>query len=504
MAEPIKSVVIVGGGTAGWMAAAALARTLDTEQVSVRLIESDAISTVGVGEATIPNIIAFNRMLGINEREFMAKTQATFKLGIEFVDWTRKGEAYFHPFGSHGANMDGISFHHFWMKLRQMKKAYRIEEYCISAMAAENGKCALPSQDPRSVLSGLDYAYQFDATKYAAFLRDYAEHGGVNRLEGKVTDVNLRSEDGFIESIDLESGETITGDLFIDCTGFRALLIGKALGTGYQDWSQWLPCDSALAVPSEKTPNTKPYTRATAKPAGWQWRIPLQHRTGNGYVYCKDYISDDAATESLLSGLNGKALADPKQLRFTTGRREKLWVKNCVSLGLSSGFLEPLESTSIYLIQAGIRTFVSLFPDTGFSHAEIAEYNNIMELEFDQVKDFLILHYVANERYGEPYWDYLRNMDIPDTLTRKIELFKERGRFFRYDGDLFTETSWTAVFLGQNIIPRGYSPLVDSVPTQQLEQSLSSMQNAIKRSVDKMPTHEEFIRQYCPADPAVH
>lgn len=498
MAKPINNIVIVGGGTAGWMAAAALSRTLNTENVSVRLIESDAIGTVGVGEATIPNIATFNAMLGIDEREFMAKTKATIKYGIEFVDWGQKGEAYFHPFGTHGADMDGVSFHQYWMKLRQMNKAPRIEQFCITAMAAQMGKATLPANDPRSVLSRLDYAYQFDATSYAAFLREYAEKRGVTRVEGKVTNVDVNSENGFIENVELETGVSIEGDLFIDCTGFRALLSEKTLGVGYEDWSHWLPCNSAVAVPSESKGPPPPYTRSTAKSAGWQWRIPLQHRTGNGYVYCNEYISDDEAAASLLSSIEAPPLSEVKQLRFKTGYRKEFWVKNCVSLGLSSGFLEPLESTSIYLIQAGITKLLSLFPDTSFNPVEIAEYNRILTLEFEQVRDFLILHYVATKRSGEPFWDYVREMDIPESLQRKIDLFKGRGRFFRYDGELFSETSWVAVFLGQNIMPQGYNPLVDSVGDTDLMNSLNSMQSAILQAVQNMPNHEAFLHKYCP------
>lgn len=500
-APPIKSVVIVGGGTAGWMAAAAFARTLDTEQISVRLIESEQIGTVGVGEATLPNIITYNNMLGISEPEFMAATHATIKYGIEFVGWGGVNDAYFHPFGQHGADMEGISFHHYWRRLQMMaeqkgQSAPRIEAFCATAMAAASGRASLPPRDPRSVLSTLAYAYQFDATAYAAFLRNYAETRGVTRTEGKVVDVQLDAENGFIKSVSLDSGERIEGDLFIDCSGFRALLLGDALNTGYEDWSHWLPCNSAVAVPCEKVGPAKPFTRATVREAGWQWRIPLQHRTGNGYVYSSDYISDETARETLLGNLDGAPTADVKQLRFTTGRRENFWVKNCVGLGLSAGFMEPLESTSIYLIQAGITRLLSLFPGSDHSPVERAEYNKIMHLEFEQVRDFLILHYTATQRDDSPFWRYVKGMDIPDSLASKIDLFKERGRFFRYDGDLFTETSWVAVLLGQNIIPRGYNPLVDSIAEDRLWGSLNSMQNAVARGVASLPMHEDFLAQY--------
>lgn len=497
--DPIKSIIIAGGGTAGWMAAAALARTLGKSGLKITLVESEAIGTVGVGEATIPNIASFNAMLGIDEADFMKATQATIKYGIEFAGWTRTGDSYFHPFGQHGFAMAGLSFHHIWHKLHKQGKASRIENYCASAMAAKHGKAGLPPRDKNSIMSSLSHAYQFDSGRYAKFLRQYAEKRGVERVEGKITDIDLGIESGFIESLILDNGQTLTADFFIDCTGFRALLINKALGVDYENWSHWLPCDSAQAVGCEKTQDAVPFTRATAQRAGWQWRIPLQHRTGNGYVYASDYISDDDATETLLSNLDGKPIGAPKQLRFTTGMRRKLWHKNCVAIGLSSGFLEPLESTSIYLIQAGISRFLALFPDQDFKDVESAEYNKIMSLEFEQVRDFLILHYVANERVGEPFWDYVRHMPIPESLQQKIDLFKHRGRFFRYDGDLFTETSWVAVFLGQNVTPTTYSQLVDGLPDQQIEQALDSIKSEIAKNIPGMPSHEEFLSRYCAA-----
>jgi tryptophan halogenase len=497
--QPIKSVVIAGGGTAGWMTAAALARTLGDSGINITLIESEAIGTVGVGEATIPNIATFNAMLGIDEASFMKATQATIKYGIEFAGWTREGDSYFHPFGQHGHQMAGLSFHHLWHKLYKEGKADRIEAYCVTAMAAKHGKASLPARDPNSIMSSLSHAYQFDAGRYALFLRQYAEKLGVTRIEGKITDVDLDVENGFIQSLGLENNQSVDADLFIDCTGFRALLANKALEVGYEDWSHWLPCDSAQAVGCSKSHDAVPYTRATARKAGWQWRIPLQHRTGNGYVYASDYISDEDVTETLLQNLDGTPLGTPKQLRFKTGRRKKLWHKNCVAIGLSAGFLEPLESTSIYLIQAGISRLMALFPDKGFNEIEAAEYNKLMALEFEQVRDFLILHYVANERHGEPFWDYVRHMPIPDSLEQKIDLFKHRGRFFRYEGDLFTETSWVAVFLGQNIMPSGHSPLVDGLPQQKLQETLAFIKSEITGNIPRMPSHEEFLSRYCPA-----
>lgn len=500
---PIRSIVIAGGGTAGWMAAAALSRMLDSSKVSITLVESESIGTVGVGEATIPNIATFNKMLGIPERDFMTATQATIKYGIEFVGWTKPDESYFHPFGTHGRDMLGLSFHQFWRKMSALGKADKIETYCATAMAAKQGKACLPSRDPISLMSTLSHAYQFDAGRYAAFLRQFSEKNGVKRVEGKITDVDVNSESGFIETLILDNGQSVNAEFFIDCTGFRALLTEKVIGTPYRNWSHWLPCNSALAVGSEKHSDTPPYTRATARNAGWQWQIPLQHRTGNGHVYCSDYMTDEEAQKVLLDALETPALGSPKQLRFTTGQRERMWTKNCLALGLSGGFLEPLESTSIYLIQAGISRLLALFPDTGFNETEIDEYNRLMDLEFEQVRDFLILHYVANERHGEPFWDYVRNMSIPESLKQKIELFKGRGRFFRYEGDLFTETSWVAVFLGQNIMPEGYSALVDSLPEAELEDRLNAFKSELAKSVPQMPTHDAFLSRYCPAPKSI-
>jgi len=500
---PVKSIVIAGGGTAGWMAAAALSRMLDTSQVKITLVESEAIGTVGVGEATIPNIATFNKMLGIEEREFMAATNATIKYGIEFAGWTKETESYFHPFGTHGRDMMGMSFHQFWRKMHALGKAERLENYCATAMAAKQGKACLPSRDPKSLMSTLSHAYQFDAGLYAAYLRKFSERNGAVRMEGKITDVDVDSESGFIKTLHMDNGESLSGDFFIDCTGFRALLSEKVMGTPFRDWSHWLPCDSALAVGSEKQTDTPPYTRATARQAGWQWQIPLQHRTGNGHVYCSSYLSDEKAGETLLHTLETSPLGAPKQLRFKTGQRERMWTKNCLALGLSGGFLEPLESTSIYLIQAGISRLLALFPDSGFNTTEIDEYNRLMDMEFAQVRDFLILHYVANERHGEPFWDYVRNMSVPDSLTRKIELFKSRGRFFRYEGDLFTETSWVAVFLGQNVLPQSYNAIVDGMPERDIDAALNAIKSELDRDIPHMPSHEEFLSRYCPSKMAI-
>ncbi len=496
----LKEIVIVGGGSAGWMTAAALSSLLDPKDVSITLVESDEIGAIGVGEATIPDILNFNRILGVREDEFMKATQATFKLGIEFVDWGRKGDVYFHPFGQHGVDMKGIDFHQFWMHSRAGGNERPIQQYSLCAVAAKQNKFALPDPDPRSVLSQLRYAYHFDATLYARFLRQYAETRGVRRVEGKIEQVLQTPETGFIAGLKLENGETVSGEFFFDCTGFRALLSEKTLGVPLVDWRHWLPCDSALAVACRHSGPLTPHTRSTAKTAGWQWRIPTQHRTGNGHIYCREFISDDEAASVLLEGLDGEALGSPRQLRFTTGHRKEFWSKNCVAIGLSAGFLEPLESTSIYLIQEGISRFISLFPNATLPQVVRDEYNRHMRTEFEQVRDFIILHYYATQRDDSPFWTYCRTMDIPDSLKGKIELFREAGRVFRYEEELFTRPSWVAVFLGQHIVPQSHDPIVSTLPYGEVTHSIESMRTAMESAAARMPTHEEFLARYCPAN----
>ena len=498
--QPIlKEIVIVGGGSAGWMTAAALSSLLEPKDVSITLVESDEIGAIGVGEATIPDIINFNRILGVREDEFMKATQATFKLGIEFVDWGRKGDVYLHPFGQHGVDMRGIDFHQYWMHSRAGGNERPIQQYSLCAVAAKQNKFAMPDPDPRSVLHHIRYAYHFDATLYARFLRRYAEERGVRRVEGKVAQVLQAPETGFIAGLTLESGEAVNGDFFFDCTGFRALLTEKTLGVPLVDWRHWLPCDSALAVPSAHAGPLTPYTRSTAKTAGWQWRIPTQRRTGNGHIYCREYMSDDEAASILLEGLDGEALASPRQIRFTTGHRAEFWSKNCIAIGLSAGFLEPLESTSIYLIQEGISRFISLFPTAELPQVVRDEYNRHMRTEFEHVRDFIVLHYCATRRDDSPFWTYCRTMDPPDSLKHKIELFREAGRIFRYQEELFTRPSWVAVFLGQHVTPRAHDPIVSTLPHGEVTDSIESMRIAMEGAVARMPTHEEFVARYCPA-----
>ncbi len=497
----LKRIVIAGGGSAGWMTAAALSSLLDPKDVSITLVESDEIGTIGVGEATIPDIINFNRMLGLDEREFMKATHATFKLGIEFRDWGRKGDVYIHPFSVHGVDMKGIDFHNYWLREREGGGPHAIQNYSLCAVSASHNKFTLPDPNPRSLLTHIRYAYHFDATLYARYLRGYAEARGVRRVEGKIQDVTRAPESGHISALRLESGQTVDGDFFFDCTGFRALLLNKVLGVGYVDWSRWLPCNSALAVPCRHAGPLIPYTRASARPSGWQWRIPTQKRTGNGHIYSREFMSDDEATSMLLANLDGEALASPRQIRFTAGHRQTFWSHNCIAIGLSAGFLEPLESTSIYLIQEGISRFISLFPDASLPAVLRDEYNRHMRTEFEQVRDFIVLHFKATERDDTPFWNYCRNMDIPDSLRHKIELFREAARVFRYEEELFSRPSWVAVFLGQNIVPRRYDPIVAALPHADVHESLESMRLAMFQAANAMPTHEQFIQRYCPADP---
>lgn len=494
----IKKIVIIGGGTAGWMSAAALSSIVG-KTTEVHLVESEAIGTVGVGEATIPQIQLFNKLLGFDENEFIKTTQATFKLGIEFVNWGKLGDRYIHPFGKFGVDMDGIRFHHHWLRSRALGNTTPVGDYCLQAKAAYANKFQRPENIPGSPISSIHYAFQFDAGLYAKFMRGHAENNGCKRTEGRIVKAKQDAQSGHVTSVVLEDGHEIDGDFFIDCSGFLGLLISKTLNNGYVDWSKWLPCDRAVAVPCEKVNDALPYTRATAKEAGWQWRIPLQHRTGNGYVYCSKFIDDDAAQKSLMDDIDAAPIADPKLIKFTTGHRTKFWDKNVLSLGLAAGFMEPLESTSIHMIQTGLSRLMTVFPDKTFNDADLNHYNAETLLEYESVRDFLVLHYTATQRDDTPFWRQCRDMDIPETLQRKLDYYAQNARIHRANEELFTETSWFAVMNGQNIMPERYHPIADQLPEDILLSRMDDLQSVIAKSSDYMPGHEAYIAQHCKA-----
>jgi tryptophan halogenase len=496
----LRRVVIVGGGTAGWMTAAALGRFLKDGYTKVTLVESEAIGTVGVGESTIPQINMFNRMLGLDENEFVKKTKATFKLGIDFVDWLRIGHSYHHPFGPYGVDMEGVSFHAYWLKAHAMGLAPDLGEYSLQTVASRQSKFMRPNGQANSPLGQIAYAFQFDAGLYARFLREYAEARGVTRQEGKIASVQQDGQSGHVTSVTLESGAVIEGDLFVDCSGFRALLIEQTLKAGYEDWSHWLLNDRAVAMPCALGGSLAPVTRATARPHGWQWRIPLQHRLGNGYAYSSAHVSDDEALADLSKNLDGEPLADPNFLRFTAGRRKKSWDKNVVAIGLSAGFMEPLESQSIHLIQVGISRLLAHFPDRKFRQADIDRYNRTMTFEYEKIRDFLILHFKATARNDTPYWDYLREMAIPDYLADKIDLFRGSGRVFRENEELFNDTSWFAVFIGQGITPDGWDPMADAMDEGLFKARMAEIKAVIAKSAEVMPDHMRFIADNCAAE----
>ncbi len=494
-------VVIAGGGTAGWMTAAALSRFAPRAKTSITLIESDAIGTIGVGEATIPPLSDFNAMLGIDEDEFVSKTAGSFKLGIEFSDWGRLGDRYFHPFGVYGYEVDGISFHQFYNKRRLAGDTTPLDDYSIAAHMGRAAKFLRhDTTDPRSPLSQIRHAYHIDAGRYASFLREYAEVRDVARIEGRITNVHQDPESGNITALELEDDMVIEGDLFVDCTGFRSLLLGDALGVEFEDWGHWLPCDRAVAVPTAANGEFVPFTRSVAQEAGWSWQIPLQHRTGNGHVYCSSYLGDDEALDQLLANIGREPLAEPNFLRFIAGRRRRVWEKNCIAIGLSSGFLEPLESTSIHLIQESVSKLLALFPAQGIDPMERDTYNDMIGSTFEYVRDFIILHYHATERNDSEYWNYVRIMKIPDPLAQHIDMFRRRGRFFAHRDDLFTMTSWVAVMVGQNILPDSYDPLVDGLSEDNIRATLEDVRNVYAEATRRMPPHNAYIEKFCKAD----
>lgn len=492
--SPIKKVVIVGGGTAGWMSASLLKKVLGSV-VEIELIESEEIGRIGVGEATIPPIRHFNQALGLDEADFLRETKASIKLAIKFENWRVPGEGYFHTFGGAGKNIAFCPFHHYWLRAKLLGDKSSLWDYDLNYLCAIANKFA-PINSKDAALE-MQYAYHFDASLYAAFLRKFSERLGVKRTEGLIEQVSIHADTGNIEALTLKNGVVIQGDLFIDCSGMRGLLIQQKLNTGYEDWGHWLPCDRAIAVPSEALEKTLPYTRSIAHSAGWQWRIPLQHRNGNGIVYSSNHYSQDEASSILLNNLDSKAIGDPNFISFKTGRRLKQWNKNVIAIGLSSGFLEPLESTSIHLIQSAIVRLVKLFPHAGIDAVNVAEYNRQSKLEFEQVRDFIILHYKVNERTDSQFWRDLRNMEIPESLSHKINLFKYTGKIFREQDDLFLESSWLQVMLGQGIMPRDYHPLANGLSAPELTEMLANMKKIKQSPLEHIPSHDDFLKQVC-------
>jgi len=488
------TIVIAGGGTAGWMAAAAFARFLGTSH-RLRLVESDEIGTVGVGEATIPQIRLFKDALGMDEDALLKATDGTFKLGIEFVGWRDPGHRYMHAFGAIGRDVGLISFQHYWLRARQLGVAKSLDAYSLNEIAARNGKMHRGVPLTARTIPDLPYAYHFDASLFAKQLRLFAEAQGVERSEGRILGVEL-NERGDVAALQLDGERRVKGDIFVDCTGFRGLLIEQTLQSGFEDWSHWLPCDRALAVPSQRTDPPLPYTQSFAREAGWQWRIPLQHRTGNGMVYCSRYWSDAQATDALLANLVAPPLAEPRQLRFTAGRRRQAWSRNVIAMGLSSGFLEPLESTSIHLIQSAISRLLQLLPGRTVSDADRREYNRQTDFEMERIRDFLILHYALNDR-PEPFWQACRAMTLPDTLRHKLDLFAANGRITREHEELFTEVGWLQVLIGQGAQPSGYHPIADTIDAGELAKYMQTIERLYAREVDAMPRHEDFIARHC-------
>ncbi|WP_275298258.1 tryptophan halogenase family protein [Sphingomonas beigongshangi] len=500
MTTPGKAVrvVIVGGGTAGWMTAAAIARLLP-HRASVHLVESEAIGIVGVGEATLPHIRFFNERLGIPEAEFMALTRATFKLGIEFRDWGRIGDSYIHPFGTFGSGKGAIDFHHYWSRLsRAGAPLPPLDDLSYACTLARQGRFAHPQADPGQLAGTFGYAYQFDAQLFAPYLRGLAERAGVVRTDGIVTAVDRDGDTGDIRAITLADGTRIEGDLFVDCSGFRSLLVGGAMEEPFEDWAHWLPADRAVAMPCRTETAVTPYTSAIAMPAGWRWRIPLQHRTGNGYVYASAFVGDAEARDALVAAVEGEPLAEPRLLRFRAGRRRRSWVGNCVAIGLASGFLEPLESTSIYLVQQAITALVELFPDGAPSPPDRDEFNRVIDLEYDRIRDFLILHYHATTRSDSPFWDYVRTMTIPDSLAEKLDLWRRRGRVVKYREGVFLDASWVAVYLGQGIVPEGWDPRADASDPVAVHRGIAALRQEIAADVAARPDHRGFLDRYCP------
>ena len=490
IANKKMNIVIAGGDTAGWIAAAALSHQMG-EILDITLVESQEIGTIGVGEATIPPMRTFHRLLGINEQEFMRATNATFKLGIQFENWKQIGEKYIHSFGFTGKQTLITDFIHFWLRGRKLGIADEFGHYCLEYKAAVANRFSINDNNK------INYAFHLDAGRYANFLRERSEARGVKRVEGKIAEVQQDPESGFIAAIKMDAGQEIPGDLFIDCTGMRGLLIEQTLQTGFEEWGHWLPCDSAIAIQTESTTPAVPYTKSIAHHAGWRWQIPLQHRVGNGIVFSGRHLSEDEATNMLLSSMDGKVLTEPRVIKFKTGRRKKSWNKNCIAMGLASGFLEPLESTSIHMIMTAVTRLLQLFPHDEIKQSIVDEYNLQAASEFIRIRDFIILHYKATERDDSPFWRYCKDMEVPDDLMHRINLFKDFGRSFQVEGELFRLDSWTQVMLGQGIVPSSYHPIVDLMSERELQHFLNNVAAEVDNNMAMLSTHQDFIKKYC-------
>lgn len=503
---PLRKIVIVGGGAAGWMSAAALSAVLKPPY-EIRLVESEEIGIIGVGEATIPPIRVFNGLAQLDEAEFMKATYGSFKLGIEFLNWGREGDRYMHGFGGIGReSLWPVDFSQYWHRMRALGRAQPLDAYAISNMAARANKFMMPQPDMKnSPMAAIGYAYHFDANLYARYLRRVSESRGVRRTEGKVTQVLLNDapgpRQGHVQAVVMASGERIEGDLFLDCTGFASLLIERTLNTGFEDWSHWLPCDRAMAVPSESRGPLTPYTRSTAHRAGWQWRIPLQHRVGNGHVYASQHMSDDEAAAVLLKHLDGPALAEPRLIKFRTGMRRRAWNGNVVAIGMSAGFVEPLESTALHLIQMGIGKLIEAFPHSGFDPVEIDEYNRQSRARYESVRDFIVLHYHLNQKQDGGFWEACAHMAIPERLRWRMQLYAASGRLIYVDEDFFREPSWLSVMSGQNLRPQGWLALTELQGVEETAGYLQGIADTVAQCVAAMPDHAEFVRRFCPAAP---
>jgi len=501
MNKQIASIVIVGGGTAGWMTAAAVSKHFQSKNISVKLIESSQLGTIGVGEATIPTLRRFYAKLGLSDIEVIRATNATCKLGIEFKDWHSQGRSFIHPFGLYGQNANNIAFHHYWLKLRQQGDPTDIADYSLGVNLAKQNKFCLPSPKPSSSLEIFDWALHFDATAFANLMRNFSLANKVEVIDNKITQVDLNNNDGSIGSLQLENGETVSADLYIDCSGFKGLLIEGALQTGFEDWSEWLVCDRAVAIQSKSTCLPIVRTISQAKTAGWQWKIPLQHRQGNGHVYCSQYLSEDEATQSLLMDIEGELIGEPRHFSFVPGRRKQAWNKNCIAVGLAAGFLEPLESTSIALIETAIDKIILSFGSLSYGQKEINRFNEVTQLEYERVRDFIILHYKANQRHGFPLWDYCRQMPVPDKLENKMRLFKNKGILERYPWEIFGADSWLAIYTGFNYLPDVYDMNVNHTNEKTIKKNLDDVRNAISRMADSVPDHAEFLKKFCGYSP---